>query len=105
MSGSTNNKEFLVENFSISIMGLEHFSPRGGSIRGDFCLEVALEDIMLPENKKIIQMYFESISNEFCDNFQYHINKVILIEPNKVKAFQFPIQYYTAVCSKNVGKL
>ena len=49
LSGSTNNKEFLVENFSISIMGLEHFSPRGGSIRGDFCLEVALEDIMLPE--------------------------------------------------------
>ena len=72
MSGSTNNKEFLVENFSISIMGLEHFSPRGGSIRGDFCLEVALEDIMLPEKnkilKKIIQMYFESISKEFWDN-------------------------------------
>ena len=50
-------------------------------------------------------MYFESISNEFCDNFQYHINKVILIEPNKVKAFQFPIQYYTALFPKNVGKL
>ena len=74
MSGSTNNTEFFVENFSISIMGLEHFSPRGGSIRGDFCLEVALEDIMLPEKKNLKKKLSKCILNQFPKKFGITLN-------------------------------
>ena len=65
-----------------------------------------LKKIKLKNNRKILDFTtHQKRAGNSKKKFQYQINKVILIEPNKVKAFQFPIQYYTAVCSKNVGKL